>query len=383
MTEPVESGPSAAGPADTGRRPRKLLRRRLYFAVLLLLLTLLSAEGVLRLYVAARGWTPNCYAAQLDLLRPHPVNGYDLKPGFELRSGVFRITTNSYGLRGPEISRQKPPGVVRIAILGGSSVFGYLVSDGDEAARLLERQLNAAGCRVEVINAGVPGYNLFHSLVRYREVVAPLKPDIVVLYAGHNDLGYLCSDDPDAPRWRDSYIAPAWERALGHSTLYGFLAYRILQRGFMPPVATGIGGSPTESGVRQFEENVAAIVDAVRDSGAQPVICAQAMAARSGVDAGLRPRLGATDEEVNRAIAISSRMRESLRRCAEERDIVFLDAGREIPPTQEFFGDEIHLKATGEERLSRLLGDGLKPLMPNCRVEAGGDGREVMPNDSE
>lgn len=354
---------------DAVRRTRKL-RRRLCFVAVLGLLTLLSAEGVLRIYVALRGWTPNCYAAHLDLLRPHPVNGYDLKPEFELRSGVFRISTNSLGLRGPEIHAEKPPGVTRIAVVGGSSVFGYLVSDGDEAARLLERDLNETGCRVEVINAGVPGYNLFHSLVRYREVVSPLKPDIVVLYAGHNDLGYVCSDEPDAPRWRDSHIAPAWERLLGRSTLYGFLAYRLLQRGSMGPVGTQIERRPTSAGIRQFEDNLAAMAEAVNESGAELVVCAQAMAARPGVDENLQARLGTTEDEVQRAIAMSSRMQESLRNFADERNIVFLDAGTAIPPTGEFLGDEIHLTAAGEERLAAMLRDGLVPLLPNCQGPA-------------
>ena len=106
------------------------------------LLVLVLGEGVMRLYVWVRGWTPNCYAADLDLYQPHSTRGSEFRPDFRLRSGVFQIAVNRWGLRGPNISRRKPDGVTRIAILGGSSVFGYFVNDGQEAARLLETTLD-------------------------------------------------------------------------------------------------------------------------------------------------------------------------------------------------------------------------------------------------
>src|SRR5487761_1181193 len=124
-------------------------RRRLLVKCLLAVASaFISAEAVLRAYVAFRGWTANCYAAQLQLFRPNAETGYDLAPGFRLRSEVFRMSINSLGLRGPEIGRRKQPGVERIVIVGESSAFGYLASDGQEAARLLEKTLRERGHQV-------------------------------------------------------------------------------------------------------------------------------------------------------------------------------------------------------------------------------------------
>lgn len=65
------------------RFPLRTLLKPLLAAVV----TLVSAEVVLRSYIALRGWTPNCYAAQLQFFRPHPTTGYDLRPGCRLKSG--------------------------------------------------------------------------------------------------------------------------------------------------------------------------------------------------------------------------------------------------------------------------------------------------------
>src|SRR5690242_7410991 len=84
-------------PAPVPQPPRRLALKLLLVAVV----ALLTGDVALRAVVFVRGWTPNCYAAQLQLFRPNPETGYDLQPGFRLRSSVYRISINSLGLRGP------------------------------------------------------------------------------------------------------------------------------------------------------------------------------------------------------------------------------------------------------------------------------------------
>jgi hypothetical protein len=184
-----------AEPASTVRGKRSRLWLAAKFA-LSLAIALSAGEALLRVYTWNRGWTPNCYAAQLQLFRPNAQLGYDLRPGFRLRSGAFTVSLNSFGMRGAEVEAAKPAGVRRIAIVGESSGFGYFVSDGQEAARLLEDDLRKRGCRVEVLNGAVPGYNLYQSTLRFRDVTAPLKPDLVIAYVGWNDLPYVVSREP-------------------------------------------------------------------------------------------------------------------------------------------------------------------------------------------
>lgn len=316
--------------------------------------TLVSAECLLRVYVALRGWTPNCYAAQLQLFRPHPTTGYDLRPRYRLKSGVYEISINSLGLRGREIAREKPTDVKRIALVGESSAFGYLVSDREVAAHLLEEKLRARGRHVEVLNGGVPGYNLFQSIVRFDELLAPLEPDLVIAYLGWNDLPYVVSDEPDAPRFKLRPVAPAWERVLSHTTLYGFVVYRLFGGPVRMVPAEFAAGTPTAAGERQFSRNLATLADRVAASGARLVLCAQATAAQPSVADDLRPALGPDTASQDRAIHLGVWLHETLADFAEERGLSFIDAYSDLPPTRELLADYVHLTILGEQRLADL-----------------------------
>lgn len=353
------------GPTPARARVRRPLTwpRRTLFLLCLIAAGVLAAEGVLRVYLAVRGWTPNCYAAQLQLLSPHPVNGYRLAPDFRLKSGTFVISTNSLGLRGPEIDLAKPDGGARIAVFGGSAAFGYLVSDGQEAARLLEKRLQREFAGVQVLNGGVPGYNLNHSFVLYEEVVAPLQPDIVVLYAGCNDIGYVVSQDPDARRFQFAGAPPAWERILGRSALYGFVAYRVLGGPADFAIGNRVVELPTPQGLGRFRQNLARFADRVAADGGRLLLCAEATAARADVAPDLRTCMGATEEDIERTIAIFEALRSELRSFAAERGLLYVDASARVPPTREYLGDTIHLTAPGEELLADVLAKELRPLL--------------------
>jgi lysophospholipase L1-like esterase len=117
---------------------------------------------------------------------PHHYMAYRLQPGYR-RGGASH---NSLGYRGPEISRDKPPGVYRIAVLGGSTTYGeFIDADRDAFPAQLQDCLRRKGFEsVEAINAGVPGYNSWESLVDLEFRVLDLEPDLVVVYYGVNDV---------------------------------------------------------------------------------------------------------------------------------------------------------------------------------------------------
>ena len=357
-------------------------RKQIGFRVATLLITCLVAlvlgEGVMRLYVWVRGWTPNCYAADLDLYEPHPTRGSEFRPEFRLRSGVFQIAVNRWGLRGPNISRKKPAGVTRIAILGGSSVFGYFVNDGQEAARVLEQTLDKPGRAVQVLNAGVPGYNLFQTLGRFEERVAPLEPDIVILYLGWNDLPYICSEQPKEMRHQIRPIAPAYERRLGQSTLYGLIKYRLW--GVSPPalLPRRVGQAiPTDAGRRCFRENLDRLADAIQRSGATMLVSAQCMAARDDVSPELQqllfrdnPKRAARMGE--RLTGLGDLLRSTLQKFARERSAPFVDLNQTIAADMTMLRDYVHLTVLGEQELAAHWALELEPLLrgrPTATVE--------------
>jgi hypothetical protein len=95
---------------------------------------------------------------------------------------------NRWGYRGP-VAPGKKSGEVRVAMLGGSTMFGYGVSWSEAIPAVLERQLRERpdGTRFRTINLGFNNEGAFASLPTLQDF-AWLDYDIVTLYHGYNDM---------------------------------------------------------------------------------------------------------------------------------------------------------------------------------------------------
>ncbi len=95
--------------------------------------------------------------------------------------------TNGLGFRGPEL---RDDGSVRILALGDSCTWGWHVSEVQTYPARLQQSLDQryGDGRYQVINAGVPGYTSYQTLVALREKGLPLEPGIVIIGVGFNDL---------------------------------------------------------------------------------------------------------------------------------------------------------------------------------------------------
>jgi hypothetical protein len=96
---------------------------------------------------------------------------------------------NRWGYRGPVVSR-KQRGEVRIAVLGGSTAFGYGLRWDQAPPAILERELNARfgdAPRVSVVNLGFNNEGVYS--YRYTlDDFAFLDYDVAYLFDGYNDL---------------------------------------------------------------------------------------------------------------------------------------------------------------------------------------------------
>lgn len=99
------------------------------------------------------------------------------------------LVTNSFGLRDEEISKQKPPGVTRILMLGDSVTLGWGAPVDGTTSEVLERRLEADSGerRFEVVNAGVGNYNTAMEVAWFVARGWELNPDLVVLNYFIND----------------------------------------------------------------------------------------------------------------------------------------------------------------------------------------------------
>lgn len=195
MTRPTIEDPITAA------QWRRRWRRNLPIAVFVLGVALL--EGGYRVVDAWRERSLLGFRVD-DLDR-----GWALRPGFRgwiTGEADLFLEINSAGMRDREHALAKPPGTVRVAILGDSYMQAQNLPFDKTLAPLLERRLRQCAARrgrdAEVLNFGVSGYGTAQELLTYRLHANRYRPDVVMLafYSGndvfdnHRDLHESFSD---------------------------------------------------------------------------------------------------------------------------------------------------------------------------------------------
>ena len=183
----------SSDPLHPASFPAGLVRRRpqakiIVLGNLLVLAGLLvTAEVLARLVV----WTweiPTTFEAKpfQGFGETDPVVWWKLRPGLDARMGGVRLRTNRLGFR--DDHEELPAGLPRIYCLGDSSTFGWGVEASRMYSAVAERALEAkAGAKAALISAGVPGYTSFQCLQQFREQIARLRPDWIVVMASNNE----------------------------------------------------------------------------------------------------------------------------------------------------------------------------------------------------
>jgi lysophospholipase L1-like esterase len=191
-------------------------------AIVSTILALALGEGLARLLGLAPG-VAQIVVDDVDSplqISEDPLQVYELKPGFSSPARP-EYRTNAQGLRGPERAIPKPPGVFRIALVGDSVVEGIGVErEADTIASQLEGML--AKNHVEVLNAGLRGYNTQAEVTFVRRRVLPYEPDLVILVFVRNDHYRLNRHTGES--WE--YPRPRWAEVLfAHSHLFRAAAF--------------------------------------------------------------------------------------------------------------------------------------------------------------
>ena len=105
---------------------------------------------------------------------------------------VYKI--NSFGFRDKELnSDYVKDRKYRILCVGDSITFGEGVSTNKTYPKLLEKELRSKFSKnIEVLNAGVPGYNTYDELLYIKNYLIKLSPDMIIL-------GFFMGNDSEDP----------------------------------------------------------------------------------------------------------------------------------------------------------------------------------------
>jgi hypothetical protein len=155
------------------------LARDICATAIIFLLFLAAAEGAF--HAAHLRFQGSFYSSDRSL-------GYVLRPnahGWNVSENVNYFTVNSDGLADRDHVPQRPPGVIRIAIVGDSVSEAKQVPRTQAYWSVMERNLNSSlaprGQKVEVINFGVAGYGLAQDSLVIQNRVWKYDPQIIIL----------------------------------------------------------------------------------------------------------------------------------------------------------------------------------------------------------
>ncbi len=154
--------------------------KKLLFSIVAVVGFFVVAEGLLRLWV---------YYIRDEFERYDiATETWILLPGIH-RSWADDVVVNGDGFAGAELVEDGPD-LWRMVAVGDSNTFGEgsLEHSYPAALQRLVRAQAPPGRRYEVINAGIQGLDSQLALRRMRSKVLPLRPDVVSIYIGWNDL---------------------------------------------------------------------------------------------------------------------------------------------------------------------------------------------------
>ncbi len=297
---------------------------------------------------------------------------------------------NNLGMRGPNVGIDKPTHVLRVVTAGASETFGLYETPQREYPRQLEDSLrsglNATHCStdsVEVLNAAIFGMTLPTIDADLRSRVAPLRPDVVVLYP--TPVQYLADDVPRAalPDSSGGDMHGGWSARLRPRSTYRL---REQLKAILPEwaknwlrgrdIAAAVGGkgpgwrfdSIPPDRLAQYEADLRHAVGTIRGIGAVPVLMTHADLFMSH-DSGGAVQLTAWDRFYPRAsgatlISFDSAGADATRRVARDSGVYLFDLAAVVhrtPPSDvvPLFGDYAHFTDRG----SALVAGALRPLV--------------------
>jgi lysophospholipase L1-like esterase len=280
----------------------------------------------------------------------------------EVSAGPSLASFNSLGFRGGE----PRPGPPRIVCLGDSVTFGYGVADADAYPAVLARAFPQA----DVINAGMPRWNSCDLMALYVTRVIPLRPQVLVVMAGWDDITYelatIQERDPAPPKH------PVWQ-AFAESSGLGQVAAAMARRveAFQRPenVLTDRERAPDIirwGQMDEFERILASTVRLARANGSRPVLVT--------LPHFLKPRLSEAEKRtlLPQLLAwpnvsyrgwwrMATGVNQRIRKVAAAQGIPLADCEAAVPPGH--FTDLCHLNPDGNRELAACVARAAGPLL--------------------
>jgi lysophospholipase L1-like esterase len=319
-----------------------------------------------------RWWT--YYTSQLNAAGqllfqndPRFTNTMRTRPNSRAKLVLSDISINSKGFRGKEISEEKG-NAYRIVALGESTTFGITLGPDDHPwPELLEELIHErlkTSRPVEVINAGIPAISLPANVIRLRDDILPLKPDMIISYHGINGfvllgLGSLSTSGapPPEPKPRPLPLLGACE--------YRFKMWRYRQS--RTPAQTHSSASLAQLLATPYARAYENLIELCRTNQLRLVLANFSMAANDSSDADLvrffiRHVYPGAHADIWSNIA-HSLLVETL--ASRHPEVLFVNTHPLLDGHPEKFSDFVHFNQAGEQQFAQTLFTAIRPILEN------------------
>jgi lysophospholipase L1-like esterase len=320
------------------------------------------------------------YTSQFDRLgleifepAPNTILPFRLRPGSR---GMFvncPISINSLGFRGPEIPASKGTDY-RIVVLGESTTFGMTLQPDDkpwpELLQQIIRERLKTQRSVEVINAGVPAYNIFTSLYRLPREILPLQPDMIISYHGANGFNMIEPSmlpplGPAPPIYRERPIKLAGD--VEHRLRLLLFQYHATRRArsAAPPAA-----QPLET---KYAAAYRQLIECARTNGIRLALANFSLAVNQASNpkvidfyrgGGARAALGFIRANAAHSLIVSQL-------AAQYPEVCFVDSHPHLDGEHEKFIDVIHFSAEGERQMAENVFAGIRGVLQKDLLQPG------------
>jgi lysophospholipase L1-like esterase len=313
--------------------------------------------------------------------------------------GAKWFTTNNMGFRGDSLAHPKPADELRVFLIGGSTMECLYLDDSESIERIVQADLDGSlddAVRPRVYNAGKSGDASDDHIAMLVHRVLHLQPDIVVVFAGANDLTrsivradprHFVPLDSSATPWvaADQVRFLATELQLGRRLYYALRPLvprsdrqvveeissrsdyrdkvRIRERAPVTPAKPRLD-------LATYRTNLMTLAGAAAANRVRLAFMTQ-QSTWNGADSlvrrwhWIRHRDGVTYREELMHEALEA-MNGVMREVARERHVPLYDLARTLPKSSKYFYDDLHFNVQG----ARVAGSGLASFLVSDQAAA-------------
>lgn len=342
-------------PKQSNSRGSQLtVKRKMLFSAFSCMLFFIVCEVGCRVYESLKPEKVDLafMSSPVSIMRPHPYLAYETNPEYPQH--------NNLGFRGSMDHFEDYAGL-RIACIGGSTTYGTRVVEPDCYPRILENLLRARyrHLSLEVINAGTAGYASHNMIGQLAFRVIPLRPAVLVIDVGHNDVWNLTQFQGAMPdnthaqtTWQSSYRGPGWWR---DSAFLNKLAWHL---GHPPEAAPHIhavcwhvpSGSPKHNleaaGMNSLRSNLVSLIAIAKAHNCYPCLCVQPSDFKHH---GGDPTLSDGMQQAAELIL----------QVGIQENTCVIDLRPSMNDEASLFADYLHLNAKGEKKRAEIICEAL------------------------